>query len=110
MAQAKIATLQWKPSPNHGKSVRQKTGVGNPTDAIAGVLRKEQTVGRPVLSKYVSIEGDGTGISLKEYRKALGSLALQLTEAEIRQAFMLSDRLAGVLFDMWRAESKSAVK
>jgi len=95
MAQAKIATLQWKPNPNHGKSVQQKTGVGNPTDAIAGALREEHTVGRPVLSKYVSIEG---------------SLALQLTEAEIRQAFMLSDRLAGVLFDMWRAESKSAVK
>ncbi len=63
------------------------------------------------------IEDDGNGggsvvfaPTLEEYKRAIGPLASKLTEEEIERAFELSDRLAGVLFDMWRADGKGKVK
>ena len=106
MAQAKTATPSGKLSLNYEESVQQKTDVGDRSKAIAGAKRQFGLVS----SKYAITECDDTGVSLEDYRKALGPLALQLTEAEIWQAFTLSDRLSAVLFDMWRASGKGGVK
>src|SRR3989344_5298107 len=58
MAQAKIATPQGKLNLSSEKYVSQETNVGNQNKVIAGALREEQTVGRPVLSKYAIIGSD----------------------------------------------------
>lgn len=57
-----------------------------------------------ILHKFVLI--CTVGVTLEEYKKALGPLARELTEDEIQRAFTLSERMAGVLFDMWRDAGK----
>ena len=50
------------------------------------------------------------GVSLEDYREALGTLAFALTDEEIQRTYLISDKLAGALFDMWRLAGKSRVK
>ena len=59
---------------------------------------------------FLIVETEECGVSFEEYKKAIGPLASTLSEPEIRHAYELSDRLAGVLFDMWRNESKKGVQ
>lgn len=40
----------------------------------------------------------------KEYKRALGSRAEEMTEEQIRQLMALHDRLAGAIFDLWVRE------
>jgi hypothetical protein len=62
------------------------------------------------LQGFLYLVAEWVGVSLTEYKAALGSIGSALTEEELLRVFNLSDRLAGILFDMWRNKSNNAIE
>lgn len=71
---------------------------------------EEVSVSESVESLLIIIGAGEYSVTFEEYKRALGPLALERSDEEIRHLFALSDQLAGVLFDMWRDKMNNAVE